>query len=32
LLVLAMPVCAAAASGNITSVARGIAGIFTDLP
>ena len=27
-LILALPVCAAAASGNITSIARGVAGMF----
>lgn len=27
-MVLALPVCAAAASGNITSIAKGVAGIF----
>ena len=27
-MVLALPVCLAAASGNVSSIARGIAGIF----
>jgi len=31
-LVLALPVCVAAASGNITDVAAGIAGIFAEMP
>ena len=31
-LILAMPVCIAAASGNVTDIARGIAGIFADIP
>ena len=31
-LVLALPVCVAAASGNITGVAAGIAGMFAEMP
>jgi excisionase family DNA binding protein len=31
-LLLAMPVCISAASGNVTGIARSIAGIFSDFP
>jgi excisionase family DNA binding protein len=31
-LVLALPVCIAAASGNVTDIAAGIAGIFAEMP
>ena len=31
-LVLALPVCVAAASGNVTDIASGIAGIFAEMP
>lgn len=31
-LLLAMPVCIAAASGNLTDIAKGIAGTFADIP
>ena len=32
LMIVSVPVCIAAASGNITAIVRGIAGIFGEIP